>query len=93
MRTLVFAAAALVSGCLAESAGGRAIQHPMANAANATVCAGESQTGSSINRTVCREPPSPDDKAESARFHDTLQTRPLRGPSYATDTPGLRVYR
>lgn len=84
---------ALVSACLAESAGGPGAYHPTANAANATVCADENPTGSNINRTVCREPPSPEDKAASAIWRNTLPASPFRGGSHATDTPGLRVYR
>ena len=90
---MVLAAIALASGCLAESAGGPTVNHPMANAANATTCAGENPIGSNINRTVCREPPSQEDAAMSTMWRNTLPSSPFRGGSHATDTPGLRVYR
>ncbi len=93
MRATLLATIALVSGCVAESAGGPAVQHPMANLANATVCADESPTGSNISRRVCHEPPSPDEKAESMLWRNALPASPFRGGSRATDTPGLRVYR
>jgi hypothetical protein len=93
MRTLLLAAVALASGCVAESAGGPAVSHPMANAANATVCAGENPTGSNISRTVCREPPSPEEQAMSTMWRHNLPASPFNGGSHATDTPGLRVYR
>jgi len=64
----------------------------MANAANATTCAAESPTGSHVDRTVCREPPSAEDKAASALWRSTQPASPFRGGSQATDTPGLRVY-
>jgi hypothetical protein len=90
---MLLAVSALVSGCLAESAGGPGVYHPMANVANATVCADENPIGSNINRTVCREPPSPEDKAATTMWRNTLPASPFRGGSHATDTPGLRVYR
>jgi hypothetical protein len=64
----------------------------MANAANATTCAAESSTGSHVNRTVCREPPSAEAQAASALWRSTQPANPFRGGSQATDTPGLRVY-
>jgi hypothetical protein len=65
----------------------------MANVSNATVCTGESATGSNISRTVCREPPSPEDKAATTMLRNTVPASPFYGGSHATDTPGLRVYR
>jgi hypothetical protein len=93
MRTVLLAAIALVSGCLAESAGGPAVYHPTENASVATVCADERPTGSNINRTVCREPPSPDEKMESLMWRNKLPASPFSGGSHVTDTPGVRVYR
>ena len=90
---MLVAAIALVSGCLAESAGGPGVHHPMANVANAAVCADEYPTGSNISRRVCREPLSPDEKAESMLWRNALPASPFRFDSRATDTPGLRVYR
>jgi len=91
---MLLAAIALVAGCMTESAGKPVVvQHPMANLVNATVCADENLTGSIISRTVCREPPSPDDKAESMMWRSMLPASPFHGGSRATDTPGLRVYR
>jgi len=91
---MLLAAIALASGCMTEAAGRpTVVQHPMANLANATVCADENATGSIINRKVCREPPSPDDQAESLTLRSLLPASPFHGGSRATDTPGLRVYR
>ena len=89
---MLLAAIALISGCLAESAGGPGIHHTMANVANATVCADEYPTGSNISRRVCREPPSSDEKAESMLWRNAVPASPFRLGSHATDTPGLRVY-
>jgi len=90
---MLVAAIALVSGCLAESAGGPGVHHPMANVANAAVCADEYPTGSNISRRVCHEPPSPEEEAWTMMWRNALPASPFRSASHATDTPGLRVYR
>jgi hypothetical protein len=90
---MLLAAIALASGCLAESADGRGVSHPMAHVADAAVCADESPTGSHIKHTVCREPPSAVEQAEGTAWRNALPASPFRGVSEATDTPGLRVYR
>jgi hypothetical protein len=87
---MLLAAIALASGCLAESAGGPAVYHPTVNA---TVCADENPTGSNVNRTVCREPPSPEDTVARTMWRNRQPASPFHGMSYATDTPGMRVYR
>ncbi|HET7503176.1 MAG TPA: hypothetical protein VFK02_19285 [Kofleriaceae bacterium] len=94
MRPLLLATIALISGCLAESAGGPApVAHPMDHAADPPTCVGESPTGSNVSRTVCREPISPAEKQQSTMLRGAYPDSPLRGGSRATDTPGLRVYR
>jgi hypothetical protein len=92
MRTVLLVAIALVSGCLAESATGPAVYHPTESASGEPVCAREYPTGSNVNRTVCREPLSPDERAERMMWHNKLPQSPFSGGSHATDTPGLRVY-
>ena len=89
---MLLLAIGLASGCLAESAGSSPIAHPLANVANATVCADENPTGSNISRTVCREPVSPEERAASTMRRNALPASPFHGDSQATDTPGLRVY-
>ena len=93
MRLPLLAAFALASGCMAESPGGPPSKHPMADAVNGTVCKDEYPTGSNISRRVCREPPSPDEQAETVMLRNAWPDNPFRAGSYATDTPGLRVYR
>jgi len=57
------------------------------------VCTDENPTGSHINRTVCREPPSPIEDEEGMLWRNALPANPFRTGSQATDTPGVRVYR
>jgi hypothetical protein len=89
MRTLVLAIA-LLAGCVAESPPTRVISHPMSSAVFPT-CAVEKPIGSNIDRYVCRDESS-DDQTASALWRDKLPVGLLRGPSSATDTPGVRVY-
>jgi hypothetical protein len=95
MRTVLLTAVALVAlvpGCVAESVGGPSVYHPTVTGTSPVVCSDASPTGSNIGRTVCREQPSPEEKALNTVWRDAFPESPFRGGSYATDTPGLRVY-